>query len=769
MLEERRLSVLFTSEYEAPRDLAALACYQRSCPPGRRAALKRGCILREHAQRLTLRARAAKQGRDLTRLCADHAGAAADQAPRTPTRPAGTPPPERSNRPRPPAAPLARAPPRAPPPAARRPAPEPRARAGAPAAKAAAGAEHARSPGAPAAGVSAAARGAGGGGPPGRAGARAAAPACESRVSQQAEGFLARLLADEHTWECPEAGALADRPDGCMERRSGSDKAACGAGEHAGADLQEAGLQGSTTPRASACPGGRPAPSGHSGTGAGGAAGRGGRPAGDPTYVSRRLLRASAARVGARPLPAAPPACAQGDAGMFGAAPPASPRAASASSPALSELVYELAAPAPGPDPSHAGSPGEPSGSPRDDRWGPAAPSEPWQDRGPGSPRRAAATSRSPRLRSGGAAEPGEAASLGVGVGVGSTYDGLDQLDDRVEQRSRGGSSGAAESITAGGAWGACADALAEGAGELSLDALEAWIEALGRAVPGSPHSVRSRAAAQAGAAGAAAAPAERRAAGDPPQRPPQLRWPAGGAGGAAASHDVFSDLGSAARAWARSPTPQGGGAAAQPSGEAGPPRWARACPSGAPALRRGVHCWGATLLFLGETPDRASHILSLFRSAEKNGSSLVRRPWQRTWQPPGRRCMHMHRRPSVAPAQACSRRRDARAPHRAMRSPQELRGRRRAWRACARRARWRRQQPGRQPRWQRGERPGAPASLPAEQPACQDAPACGVGRVSTGGQPRASRSRGACIAAAAYTDFNIRTTLTARHTTAMV
>jgi hypothetical protein len=572
--------------------------------------------------------------------------------------------------------------------------------------------------------VSAAARGAGGGGPPGRAGARAAASVRESRVADQAKGFLARLLADERAWDCPGPGALADRPDGCMERQSGSGEAACRVEVPAGAGRQEAGRPDDTTPHASARPGGRPAPSGHSGTGAGGAAWRGGRRAGDPTYVSRRLLRASAASVSAQPLPAEPPACMQGDAGMSGAA---SLRAASASSPALSELVYELAAPAPGRQPSLAGSSGEPGGSPRDDCWGPAAPSEPWQDRGPGSPCSAAAPSRLPRRRAdGAAAELSERASLGVGVGVGSTYDGLDQLDDRVEQRSRGGSgsSGAAASITAGGAWGACADALAEGAGELSLDELEARIEALGRAVPGSPQRAHSRAAAQAEAAGAADGTAERRGAGDPVQRPPQLHC----AGGAAASRDVFSDLGSAARAWARSPTPQGGGAAAEAPGEAGPPRWARACASGAPALRRGVRCCGAALHFVGDTWGHASHVFSLFTSAEQNGRSPVRRPWQRAWQPPGRRCMRMHRRPSVAPAPACSRRRDARTPHRAMRSPQELRGRRRAWRACAHRARWRRQQLGRQPHWQRKGRPGALALLPAEQPARHDAPACGIG-----------------------------------------
>lgn len=73
--------------------------------------------------------------------------------------------------------------------------------------------------------------------------------------------------------------------------------------------------------------------------------------------------------------------------------------------------------------------------------------------------------------------------------------------------------------------------------------------------------------------------------------RPPQLRWPPGGAAGAGDSHDVFSDLGSAVRAWARSPTPlsraRPGAAAAgdarSPS-EEGLLRWAQACPSGAHA-----------------------------------------------------------------------------------------------------------------------------------------------------------------------------------------
>ena len=309
-----------------------------------------------------------------------------------------------------------------------------------------------------------------------------------------------------------------------------------------------------------------------------------------PTYVSRRSMQASAVRPDAgrhRSMrPADEPATAH---------PPPQPHGspASDSSPALSELVYELGGAGLG-----AGLPEACSGPP------------------------------SVALGSGGRPEPGARRSYCTEQGGSAVASPLWLGGNSQDERE--------------GSWAAGLED-PQRMGDLSLDQIEARIAALGRTLAPSrglvqsstpcgalgrlasdPDRVhgpaetgllargatpsahwRSSAGHSSGAAAAASLPrgSTGKPAGAQQVQPPmrQRRCSAArsgrgdeaslqppSAGGAGDSPDAFSDLGSAVRAWARSPTPRAGSGAQDSAEELGGGsldgllQWAAACPSGA-------------------------------------------------------------------------------------------------------------------------------------------------------------------------------------------
>ena len=341
-----------------------------------------------------------------------------------------------------------------------------------------------------------------------------------------------------------------------------------------------------------------------------------------PTYVSRRSMRASAM---------------QSDAGRRGSMRPGiepiashvppephgSP--ASDSSPALSELVYDL------------GGSGFGAGLPEAGSGPPSIASGSESHREPGA-RRSYSTQRSGSA----VASPrwlGEDYSTGlpgppVAEGSRAVREGswdagpddpqrmgdlsLDQLEARIAAlgRTLAPTRGLVHSSAPGGALRQVASDpdMVQGPAEPGLPADEAmpsaqWCSSAsgGAGAAASAHAPRGSAGAPAGAQqeqaparrpwhsgeGSRAGSDLRRGEPEGPDDRGSLRAPS--ASGAADSQDVLSDLGSAVRAWARSPTPRVGGGQGSWEGFGGASlgedsllRWAAACPSGAPAAAPG-------------------------------------------------------------------------------------------------------------------------------------------------------------------------------------